>query len=149
MKKAWIENNRIRDIAPGDPNELYHPEIAVFYDTDVPDDAQQGAELVNGVWVLPTPPELPVQPEIPQTPKVTEVSPVQFKLLFTSAERVKIKATRATDPVVDDFFEIIEDPRLTKVDLTLKSTADALAYLESLEILTKTRVEEILQGNVQ
>ena len=35
MKKAWIENDRIRDIALGNPDELYHPDVAKFYDTEV------------------------------------------------------------------------------------------------------------------
>lgn len=32
------------------------------------------------------------------------VSPVQYKLLFTSQERIAIRAERQTDAVIDDFF---------------------------------------------
>ena len=42
MKYAWIENQRIRDIAPGNPVEFYHSDVAVFYDTQVPNDAANG-----------------------------------------------------------------------------------------------------------
>jgi hypothetical protein len=56
MKKAWIENNRVRDIAPGEPADIYHPDVAVLYDTDIPDDIVAGAELVDGVWINPPPP---------------------------------------------------------------------------------------------
>lgn len=56
MRKAWIENERIRDIAPGNPEELYHPDVAVFYDTDVPEDACNGDGWVDGVLVKPEPP---------------------------------------------------------------------------------------------
>ena len=61
MKYAWIENQRIRDIAPGNPVEFYHSDVAVFYDTQVPDDAANGDGWVNGalikaVIVEPTPP---------------------------------------------------------------------------------------------
>lgn len=51
MKKAWIENNKVRDIAQGNPAEIYHPDIAAHYNTDIPDDIENGASLVNGVWV--------------------------------------------------------------------------------------------------
>ena len=51
MKKAWIENNVVRDVCEGDPAELYHSEVAVNYSTDVPDDITNGAKLENGVWV--------------------------------------------------------------------------------------------------
>jgi hypothetical protein len=51
MKKAWIENNVVRDVCEGNPAELYHPDIAVHYSTDVPDDIINGAKLENGVWV--------------------------------------------------------------------------------------------------
>src|SRR5574343_1577031 len=47
------------------------------------------------------------------------VSPPEFKLLFTSNERVAIKAARSTDPVIADFMDIVEDPRLTTVNLAL------------------------------
>lgn len=79
----------------------------------------------------------------------TKFSPVEFMLLFTSTERVAIKARRATDPVIDDWLDIIEDSRLTEVDLALQSTQDALAYLVSLDILTDERKGEILGGEIQ
>lgn len=81
--------------------------------------------------------------------ETTKVSPVEFKLLFTAQERVAIKAARGNDPVIDDFFSIIEDPRLTHVNLGLRSTQDALAYLESKDLITASRREQILSGQVQ
>ena len=147
MRKAWIENERIRDIAPGDPGALYHPDIAKFYDTDVPDDAANGDGWVNGALVKPEPPA-PVTPE-PAAPVYPKVSPVEFKLLFTSPERVSIKAARATDQVIEDFFDIVNDPRLTHVDLGLKSTQDAIGYLAQQGLIAEARVAEILQGQVQ
>ena len=147
MKHAWIENSRIRDICPGDPVECYHPDIAAFYDTEVPDNAVNGDGWVNGQLVKPEPPA-PVIPE-PVAPVPPKVSPVEFMLLFTSSERVAIKARRATDPIIDDWLDIVQDPRLTHVDLALQSTQDALAYLVSLNILTDERRDEILSGEVQ
>ena len=71
-------------------------------------------------------------------------SSTQFKLLFTSMERVAIKGS--ADPIVQDFFSIVEDPRLTHVDLGLKSTQDALDYMTAIGIIAAGRKAEILTG---
>lgn len=62
--KAWIENGVVRDVCSGDPNERYHPDIAAFYDTDIPEGIVNGATQINGVWVNPAAP-LPYVPDIP------------------------------------------------------------------------------------
>ena len=74
------------------------------------------------------------------------ISPVQFKLLFTSEERVAIKSARTTDPVIDDFFDIIDDPRLSEVNLKLTSTIDALKYLVTKNLITEVRKNQILNN---
>ena len=48
MKYAWIENGRIRDVVSGDPAEVFHPDIAKFYDTPVPQDAANGDGWIDG-----------------------------------------------------------------------------------------------------
>ena len=141
--KAWIENGRIRDVCQGDPTASYHPDIAAHYTEDVPDNAANGDEWDGVTLTKPVIPDLvPIEPPAPVPPKV---SPIEFKLLFTAVERVAIKAS--TDPIVQDFFSIVEDPRLTVVDLGLQSTQDALAYLEMLELIAAGRKAEILTGN--
>lgn len=147
MKYAWIENDTIRDISHGDPATLYHPDIATLYDTQVPDNAANGDGWVNGELVKPVTPD-PVEPE-PQPTVYAKVSPVEFTLLFAPTERIAIRTARATDPAIDDFMDIIEDPRLTVVDLGLGSTQAGLGYLESIGILTSERKEEIIQGILQ
>jgi len=72
------------------------------------------------------------------------VSPIEFKLLFTSAERIAINAS--VDPVVIDFMSIVDDQRTTKINLTIPSTVNALNYLVSLTLLADTRVDEILEA---
>jgi hypothetical protein len=94
----------------------------------------------------PTPEPEPAEP--PPPPDI-KVSPIEFKLLFTSPERIAIKAARATNPVVDDFFDIVEDPRLTHVNLSLTSTIMAIGYLEQEGLIAEGRAAEILQGQVQ
>lgn len=146
MKYAWIENNRIRDTAPGNPADLYHPGIAKFYDTEVPDDAESGDGWVNGQLVKPEP-VVPAPFSIPTpAPEPKTVSPVEFKLLFTSPERIAIKAARATDPVIDDFYSLLDDPRLTGVNLGLQSTQDAVGYMALQGLIEPERVPEILSG---
>jgi hypothetical protein len=71
MKWAWIQDDRIRDIAPGSPTDWYHPDVAVFYDTEVPDDAVNGDGWVDGVLVKPEPYVPPVI-EVPAEETPTE-----------------------------------------------------------------------------
>lgn len=148
MKYAWIENMVIRDTCPGNPMNCYHPDVAVNYNTEVPDEATNGDGWVDGQLVpKPIPPEPgPVEPLPPVPPKV---SPVEFYLLFNSTERVALKAARPNDPVLDDFFDILEDPRLTIVDLALQSTSDALDYMIAGGFITAERKAEILTGEFQ
>jgi hypothetical protein len=142
MKYAWIENNVIRDIANDNPAELFHADIAKYYDVEVPDYVLNGATLADGAWVNPAPIEYVASAPIPtEAPKV---SPIEFKLLFSSTERIAIKTS--IDPIVQDFYEITSDPRLTHVDLGLKSTKDAIAYLVGIGVLTKDRADTILAG---
>jgi hypothetical protein len=51
MKFAWIENNLIKDVAWTNPEDIYHPDVAVHYNTEVPDDAENGDGWVNGQLV--------------------------------------------------------------------------------------------------
>lgn len=100
---------------------------------------------IEKVWQFPTQPELPT------------VSPVEFKLLFTSAERVKLKELRSTDPILDDFWSIVDDPRATQVRLGLTSTQQGVAYAVSLLVAAGTvdptdeaaRIASILSGTLQ
>lgn len=125
------------------PQECFVDEIAAQFE-EVPVYVQTGwVRDDSGTWSEPAP-----MPE-PGASQSQHVSPVEFKLLFTSAERIAIKTARDADPVIDDFFDIVDDPRLTYVDLGLQSTKDALAYLASKNLITEARREEILAGQVQ
>lgn len=61
--KAWIENEKVRDICAGNPFELFHPNIAGHYDTDVPENAENGDGWVNGQLVKPIPVEPVIEPK--------------------------------------------------------------------------------------
>lgn len=142
MKFAWIENSKVRDVCPGNPVELYHEDVAALYITQVPDDAVIGDGWVNNKLIKQAAPPAP----IPPAPEAPKVSPVQFKLLFAPGERVAMDAAKATDPILKDFFSIVDDPRLTFVDLGLQSTKDAVGYLVSKSLITAERAAEILAG---
>ena len=141
---ARIINNVAVDVSTN-PQEQFHPDIAAEFEP-VPDDVQAGwARNETGEWEAPAPTPEPT-PAPTESPKV---SPVEFKLLFTPQERVTIKAARDTDPVIDDFYDIVADPRLTHVDLGLKSTKDALAYMVNIGLIAAERQDEILAGKMQ
>ena len=146
MTHARIVNNTAVDVRAESPEGCFTPEIAAEF-IEVTDEVENGWIMENGIWSAPPAPPEP-QPE-PLQIDAPRVSPVEFKLLFTAQERVAIKAARATDPVIDDFFDIVEDPRLTHVNLGLQSTQDALAYLEATGLITTARRQEILAGQVQ
>ena len=138
---ARIINNVAVDVST-DPTNQFHPDIAAQFEP-VPDEVQQGWIRKDGQWSAPAPAP---QPEpAPTYPKVT---PVQFKMLFTSPERVAIKAARATDPVVDDLWELVEDPRMEYVDFGLKSVRDSIEYLATAGLIEPERVGEIVSGTL-
>lgn len=147
---ARIRNNVAVDVST-DPASRFHPTIAAEFEA-VPDNVARGWRIAeDGTWSAP-PEAAPAEPE-PERPKV---GPVEFKLLFTSAERLTLKELRNTDAALADFFEIIEDPRLQYVDLSLGSTAagvdHCLSLLINAEIITEseadTRREQILSGTL-
>jgi hypothetical protein len=138
---ARVINNTAVDVST-DPTNQFHPDIAAQF-VQVPDEVQQGWILKDGQWSEPAPAPQP-EPE-PVYPKVT---PVQFKLLFTSPERVAIKGARADDPVVDDLWELVEDPRMEYVDFGLKSVRDSIEYLATAGLIAPERVAEILAGKL-
>ena len=94
-------------------------------------------------------PPVPTEPVEPTNTDFYIISPVQFKLLFTSEERVAIKSARTSDPVIDDFFDIIDDPRLSIVNLKLSSTSEALTYFVTKNLITQVRKNEILNNITQ
>ena len=81
MKYAWIENDKIRDVAHSNPAEIYHPDVAAFYTTQVPDNAVNGDGWVNGALVKP----VVVEP----TPAPRQWTADNFRTGMTLAEKTK------------------------------------------------------------
>lgn len=92
-------------------------------------------------------------------PAVQAVTPptitkTHFLLCFTSAERVKARSLRATDPVLDDFWVILDT--IDTVNLALPSVQNGVEYtlgavkaagLTTLDVAD--RKAEILAGKLQ
>lgn len=146
MKYARIVSNTAVDVRMKSPDGCFHPEISAQF-VAVPDQVEDGWTLIDGVWAAPVI-VVPVEPA-PVAVIPPKVSPVEFKMLFTAQERIAIRAARASDPVIDDFFDILEDPRLTEVNLALASNQQGLGYLESLGLLSHGRAAEILTGVIR
>lgn len=138
---AWIENDIIRDICEGNPSECYHPDVAQFYSVEVPDDASRGDGWVDGALVKAPVVEVPAPVPTPPIVSVTT-----FKMLFTSAERIAISSARASNPVIEDFYSILDDVRTVEVNLSLQSVQDMLGYLVAESLLTEERKAAILTG---
>ena len=147
MRKAWIENDRIRDICPGNPDELYHPDVAKFYDTEVPDDAVNGDGWVNGQLVKLEPPA-PVEPPAPPQPTIPLIGPIAFQMLFKVDELVAIDAAKETNPAIRIFWKMLDDPRTDFVDRNLEPVQTMLRNLEAEGLIGPGRAEEILYGSV-
>lgn len=79
-------------------------------------------------------------------PALPKLSPIEFKLAFTPQERVAIAAARQTDPVLADAYGVLDDRRLSGVDLNLASTQRLIDYLVSQELLTEERAAQIKAG---
>jgi len=82
MKFAWIENGIVRDVAHSNPSEIYHPDVAKFYDTEVPDNAVNGDSWINSQLVKPEPLPKP-------TPAPRQWTAENFRAGMTLAEKTK------------------------------------------------------------
>lgn len=145
MKYARNVNNTAVDVRTESPDGCFTADIAAQF-AQVPDTVENGWILNGQTWEAPPAPVIPDPVEPVAIPP--KVSPVEFMLLFTAAERVGIKAARATNPVIDDFLDIIEDPRLQHVDLNLASTQEGLDYLTDEGFIAAGRKAVILTGVV-
>ena len=114
MKKAWIENNKVRDIAQGNPAEIYHPDIAIHYSTDVPDDVENGASLVNGSWVNIAP-----LPAGERQWRTDEIRPY-----LTLSERVKWD-NNSSDSIKTVKFELLNGLNQAKTTEVLQLLVDS------------------------
>lgn len=135
-----------------DPAAQFHPQIAAEF-VEVPDEVTHGWRLEDDEWTAPPPIEPAPEPEQQYRLQVT---PVEFKLLFAPEERLAIRQAReyqgeeepqkTTAWLIEDWWSIVDDPRLTVVDLDLTQTQTGLDMLVTATILTQERRDEIGRG---
>lgn len=141
MKFARIVEGVAVDVVTGDPADHYPPVLANAF-AAVPEMVEAGWSVFEGEWSGPDPQEPPAL----QPLRRTILTPPEFLLLLTAPERVAIRAARQTDPVIADWLAILDDPRLSEVDVTRQSTRDGLDYLAVQGLITPERADEIATG---
>jgi len=137
MKYAWVENNKIRDICQGgDPMEHYHPDVASYYTTQVPDDAVNDDGWVNGALVKP------VIPEPTPTPHSWTADDIRRGL--TLAERVKWDNDKS-DEIKTAKVELSGQSYRAKVQevLDMLVASGDVSQASATAILAKTNSETI------
>jgi hypothetical protein len=121
MRKAWIVNGQISDIACKDPYEIYHPDVAKLYDTEVPDDAANGDGWIDGKWIKPTIPEPSFFTPDP-VDRMIGLSQIRQNLTF--AEKVKWDNNK-TDEIITAKEEFILDLKIPKAAEILQFLVDS------------------------
>ena len=129
MKYAWIEADKIRDICHGDPVSCYHPDVAKFYDTLVPDDAVNGDGWVNGALVKPEPPAPPAP-----APRTWDAASVRQHLTLNE----KVRWDNDTSPEVITAKQELSSPR------GVDDTTEILNLLVGAGIISQASADKVL-----
>lgn len=141
MKYAQIVNGIAVDVIDGAPDGRFHSQIAARF-VAVGDQVVAGWQVdANGVWSAPSEPSV----EVPAPESVTvrnTLTRLEFLRRFVLEERVAMRAAAQTDPVVADWWELLQLAQEVSVDDA--DTVAALAYLESQGILAAGRADAIL-----
>ena len=132
--KAWIENQRIRDIEHSDPFEIYHPEVAVFYDTEVPYDVANGDSWIDGKLVKQVIPE-PVIVPVERTISLTDI-----RNNLTFAEKVKWDNDKA-DEIITAKIEFAQP-------LAIAAATEVLQFLVDSNAISQESKDKIIAEGV-
>ena len=119
--------------------DYYISEIAAQF-IACPDEVEQNWTREDGEWKKPAPPA-------PPAPYYeTKIGKAEFLMLFTSEERIAIRAERVSDPVIDDFFLVLEISEF--IDVKEDTAIGGVNYLVSKNLLTPQRAAAILKGKL-
>jgi hypothetical protein len=131
MKYAWIENDMVRDICLGHPDQHYTPEVAAFYNTQVADDVQMGAMLIGGTWTNPIAPPISERPALPRLWMANDI-----RSAMTLLERVKWD---------NDESNIIKTAKIeTATAQTLEMIGPVLQMLVDSGAITQATMDKVL-----
>lgn len=101
----------------------FHPSLLELF-VLLPDDAEPGDTITDGVAVKPEPPEEPPLAEKPDKVITRE----QFLGCFTRDQRLAMKALRSSNEDVDDMYDMLESTNHINID-----DAENKALFESLK----------------
>lgn len=127
-----------------DPATHFHPTLAAEF-AEVPEDVAPGWILSGKTWAAPT----DLMPPVTTPVEVGNLkpSPMEFLLLLTLAEQAAIRAAAPSDPQVGILVSMVDDTRLTFVDLTHPTVVEAIQYLAGKPaLLTADRAARVLAG---
>lgn len=132
------------DVTTNDPKTVFHADIAAQF-VDVPDGTGTwDRKNADGSWTKYAP--LQAEPASSAAPIVT---PAQFKMLML-ADLPEIIPLKSTDATVAAFFNVVDDPRLTEVNLGLGSVQNGIKYclqkIGRTDAQVTQRMSEILSG---
>lgn len=157
MAYARIVNGAAVDIS-ADPAKQFHPALASEF-VAVPVEVRAGWVLDGDVWQAPASTDVPAEPEPAPEPVQQyklQMSPVEFKMLLTPSERLAIRtareytgddeARRTLAYLIDDWWLIVDDSRLSEVNLALAQVQEGLDMLVTAGILTAERRAEVGLG---
>lgn len=127
-----------------DPANSFHPDLARQF-VNVPDNVASGWILSGKVWGAPTAVVPPA--EGPAEAGNLKPSPMEFLLLLSLAEQAAIRAAAPTDAQVSILVSMVDDTRLTYVDLAHPTVVEAIKYLAGKPaLLTADRAARVLAG---
>lgn len=126
-------DGRVIETFVGDPKVSFCPEIAKEF-IKVPDDTEKQDKKTTKGWEKYSLPELPEPP----APK-RYLSERDLKSFMTRPERLAYKAA-ASDPIIEDFAEMLAAGPLVVSD---DETVEAIDKLQSLKVLTAVRATQL------
>ena len=121
----------------GNPATDYVAAIAAEF-VEVPDSVLPNDTLLeDGTWeVCPR----RLEPEPPMAVEPSRITEAVLKQFMTRAERTAYKAAAGSDPIVEDFADMLA---LEPQDLANADTIEAIDKLEELNVLTAARAQAL------
>lgn len=135
MKNAWIENNQVRDSVNGNPQSIFHPDIAALYTVEIPDDIENGATQIDGQWVNPEKPVYQPEPKSWRVDEIRKCLSLRERVKWDNDSSETIKTAK-----IEIGFGIKREPLLELLELLVEvgdmsqATADKIIALEPVEI---------------
>lgn len=136
------------DVTTNDPKTVFHADIAAQF-VEVPGGTEQwDRKNTDGSWTKYVP--LTVEPSASASASAAPiVTPAQFKMLML-ADLPEILPLKSMDGTVAAFFSVVDDPRLTEVNLGLSSVQNGIKYclqkIGRTDAQVTQRMSEILSG---